>query len=682
MRSLILIVLILLFAINVYCIEDPPLITCIEVHEAGDVTIYWQSLDLSALQFEIFYSTDKINWNFAYSAEALLNTSLSYNHAGANANLQIYYYYITAIYPSGNIKKSDEFSTIFLGVIPKPLEGIAELAWVHEPLSVSSSDYYRIYESIYKFGEPPVWIFVDSTSHESFLDTIGNGLCLDSINYKIEVGNSYGCLTVSNIAGDWFSEKIKPDIPILDSVSINTEGNIILGWEPVDSPDISNIVVYRKVGTTWPPNTEVTIPYTTFYEDTIQDPCLNKNIIYAIASLDSCDNISPKTEDSQQRPIFLYDIEYEICTETNSIQWESYINATPPLDKYQIWVAKNNGPQVLLDEVDPTELIYYHTNVESTTHYSYFIRAKFGDFSSTSCVKSITTGSYTKPNSIYLANADVQTDNTIDLSIDLDLIPWACTWEILRSDANGTIQSLVSTINRSEVTTSPYIFEDMLADGSTGYYTYSVNVFDSCGAEVLQSNTLKTIYLRGGDQPSTNENHLFWNSFQGWDEPVSKYYIFRIAGNEVSPLPIDSVDATYNEYIDDISLVNTSQSQFTYWVQAKEQQLVNNGLMEKSNSNRITFFRETELYMPNAFRPRGINNIFKPVTTGFGGSNYLFQIYNRWGQLIFETTDPQIGWDGTYDGNKSPQGTYIYRLVYQSVFGSPKSQNGTVTLID
>ncbi len=679
MKNILTILLLISIVQNAFSIEDPPLITCLEVHEGGDVTIYWELLDPSATDFQIFYSLDNVNWTWAYSAEAL-NTSLSYNHSSANANIQIYYYKVVAIYPSGSSRESIS-STIFFGVIPNLIEGIAELGWANLPFNSTSSSYYTIYQSKYIVGEPPSWILIDSTTHVSYLDTIANGLCFDSLNYKIEVSNSYGCRSVSNIAGVNIGEKIKPDKPVLDSVSINAEGNVIMGWEPISSPDISNMVISRKVGIAWPPTAEVIIPYATYYEDTIQNPCTDMNIIYAIASVDSCGNLSPKTEDTEQRPIFLHNIDYDLCSSTNSIVWESYINATPPLDSYQIWASTNNGTPIKIDEVSPTQTYYDHINVDNVTEYSYFVRAKFGSFSSTSCTKSITTGSYVVPTSIYLANANVQFDNSIDLTIDVDLLPQKCTWEVFRSDAGGGTQSLLTSLNRNEITASPYIYEDNLADGSTGYYTYSIDVFDSCGAQVLKSNTLKTIFLQGS-QTTENKINLQWNSFEGWDENVGKYYIYRFSDDIIPTKPIDSTDGVTNEYTDDISSVATSMSKFTYWVQAVEAYQNSYNYMEKSNSNAITFFRDTELYMPNAFRPGGTNNIFKPVTTGFGGSKYLFQIYNRWGQLIFESTAPQKGWDGYYKGERAPQGTYIYRLVYESVFGSPKSQKGTVTLIE
>lgn len=71
------------------------------------------------------------------------------------------------------------------------------------------------------------------------------------------------------------------------------------------------------------------------------------------------------------------------------------------------------------------------------------------------------------------------------------------------------------------------------------------------------------------------------------------------------------------------------------------------------------------IYVPNAFTPDGneYNEVFIPVLSGnINADNYLFEIYNRWGELIFETNDISDGWDGTYRGLMSPDGTYIWKV--------------------
>src|SRR5690606_15012804 len=59
------------------------------------------------------------------------------------------------------------------------------------------------------------------------------------------------------------------------------------------------------------------------------------------------------------------------------------------------------------------------------------------------------------------------------------------------------------------------------------------------------------------------------------------------------------------------------------------------------------------VYVPNAFTPdgNGFNNSFKPVMQNVKPDDYQFLIFNRWGELIYETNDLNAEWDGSYNGN-------------------------------
>lgn len=73
-------------------------------------------------------------------------------------------------------------------------------------------------------------------------------------------------------------------------------------------------------------------------------------------------------------------------------------------------------------------------------------------------------------------------------------------------------------------------------------------------------------------------------------------------------------------------------------------------------------------YIPNSFTPDGdqFNQTFLPIfTSGIDPYNYQLLIYNRWGEIIFESLNPEIGWDGTYgsEGNPAQNGTYTFLIT-------------------
>jgi gliding motility-associated-like protein len=71
-------------------------------------------------------------------------------------------------------------------------------------------------------------------------------------------------------------------------------------------------------------------------------------------------------------------------------------------------------------------------------------------------------------------------------------------------------------------------------------------------------------------------------------------------------------------------------------------------------------------FIPNAFTPDGdeYNNVFLPVfNNSFDKQSYTMLIFNRWGEILFESRDLAVGWDGTYMGETCKEGQYAYKIV-------------------
>ena len=78
----------------------------------------------------------------------------------------------------------------------------------------------------------------------------------------------------------------------------------------------------------------------------------------------------------------------------------------------------------------------------------------------------------------------------------------------------------------------------------------------------------------------------------------------------------------------------------------------------------IQVFKEFYIYIPNAFIPDGdrFNEVFSGSFIGVKEIN--IEIYNRWGQEVFSSTDINFEWDGTYKGRRVQNGTYVWKLTY------------------
>ena len=88
------------------------------------------------------------------------------------------------------------------------------------------------------------------------------------------------------------------------------------------------------------------------------------------------------------------------------------------------------------------------------------------------------------------------------------------------------------------------------------------------------------------------------------------------------------------------------------------------------------------VFIPNTFSPNGdgANDIFYPRGNGVY-SIKMFRIFNRWGEVVFETTDLNKGWDGTFNGKPQPMGVYVYVIEAFTSTNDRFFKQGNVTLI-
>ncbi len=93
-----------------------------------------------------------------------------------------------------------------------------------------------------------------------------------------------------------------------------------------------------------------------------------------------------------------------------------------------------------------------------------------------------------------------------------------------------------------------------------------------------------------------------------------------------------------------------------------------------------------EIYVPNAFTPDGDgkNDVFMPVLYAYDNAQYEFYVFDRWGQIIFESFSPNYGWDGTYKGQQATEKTdvFVWKVVIRpNNSGDTKEYVGHVTLL-
>lgn len=99
----------------------------------------------------------------------------------------------------------------------------------------------------------------------------------------------------------------------------------------------------------------------------------------------------------------------------------------------------------------------------------------------------------------------------------------------------------------------------------------------------------------------------------------------------------------------------------------------------------ITIDPEFHLYIPNVFTPdgNGLNDVFQPKGIGIDETDYKMLIFDRWGELIFQSNEFRKGWDGTVKGHskKATQDVYVYKIYVKDLKGNRHEFVGHVTCL-
>jgi hypothetical protein len=104
------------------------------------------------------------------------------------------------------------------------------------------------------------------------------------------------------------------------------------------------------------------------------------------------------------------------------------------------------------------------------------------------------------------------------------------------------------------------------------------------------------------------------------------------------------------------------------------------GCFDMDTINIKVFQTAPDIFVPNAFIPGGRNNELKPVAVGMTALDY-FRVFNRWGQVVFQTSQLNKGWDGRVNGTIQGQGTYVWMISGTDYTGKKVVRKGTAILI-
>lgn len=351
-------------------------------------------------------------------------------------------------------------------------------------------------------------------------------------------------------------------------------------------------------------------------------------------------------------------LDVKAANKQNQVSWQPYVGSGTPFRSYQL--TRNGTTTGGPFSSRTTGTSYTDTKVECGTPYCYAVQANVGP-----------TTIVSKQTCVTAINTDVPGDfSTIFVSVDNNqprltaLLPTtgttaSYTLVLSRSVGGGAFQPIGSVANKNSYT-------DNSADPSTGSYCYQLTYQNKCGLTSAPSKPVCTVFL---ESKSTG---IDWTTASPFAPGGVATYLVEV---------VDSLNGTKREipvsgnthYEPDPNDPNL-QSQ-TYRIIA-----VSGGGVT-SYSNYYRFRRDPRILVPDAFTPNsdGINDEF--VVRGAYVDTFRMTIYSRWGEVVYSTTDPKQGWDGTIGGQPAIAGQYMYRIEIQDLTGQKTVRTGAVLLL-
>jgi len=229
-------------------------------------------------------------------------------------------------------------------------------------------------------------------------------------------------------------------------------------------------------------------------------------------------------------------------------------------------------------------------------------------------------------------------------------------------DENKTFQSIAVKDFEPQ---SKVDFTDNSGKAGEASYFYRIDAFDECGAFMSSSNVVKSIFVNADKNQKNSFNEVFWNAYSGFDADVASYHLYRApVGVSIEEIYSGTADASFT---DELEGVEHLSGEICYYVEAQENEGNQYGATGVSRSNLFCLDFAPKVYLPNAFSPDGdgINDVFLPYANYVDQVDYKLIVYNRIGNLIFESSDPAEGWSGIDE----EVGVYVYILELTNAFG-------------
>ena len=469
-----------------------------------------------------------------------------------------------------------------------------------------------------------------------------------------------------------------PDIPVLDSVTVNQSTlKINIGWQFSNATDVKGYIIYKK-NAFWLALDTVNST-TSFYEDIVSNPYTSIES-YRIAAFDSSYNISPMT--NPHTSIYANTTEKTLdCKIFIEINWSDY-EGWDNLSIYNVLRKTNNGIVTKIGET--TDSYYNDFAILNNTSYCYYIQAVSTDNKTSQSNKTCFFTELSSNNKFI--NADyvtVKSYDYVEISFTIDTLFTTGDYYMLYRSTNNIVDfTELDTIKSIEG--NKIISYDNININKDKCY-YKLELYNACDLLLKTSKLAENIIL-DVKQDANLIHKLTWTPYQNWLGEVKEYNIYRFLDDQEPVLIGTSMDETYIDNAESF-LTERVEGNFCYFIEAIEGISPYEPVLDsirKSRSNISCATQSPIVFIPTAFMPydaHEINRIFKPIISFASPKDYRLIIYDRWGQLVWQTNNSQEGWDGKTTQGSILGGTFAYVLSFTSAENEFITYKGNITVI-
>lgn len=251
-------------------------------------------------------------------------------------------------------------------------------------------------------------------------------------------------------------------------------------------------------------------------------------------------------------------------------------------------------------------------------------------------------------------------------------------WSGGRQLSNPEFRAIFSTDGTSFSTGAQFsgdVTEQLISNSQflRNSYFYTLQYSDECDNLSPPGPLTRPVFLKAVER-GPNQFDLQWNQYLPLTDGVRQYFVELWDADMNNLATMEVWDPSF------FNLRLTSDYSQVAWVTVRAEGFgADAGFVSRSNRRPLAF--HSDLYLPTAFTPDGdgLNDEFGVL--GPEVTEFSFRIYNRWGQLVFATNEQARGWNGVFNGQRSPQGTYLYFIEGKDAGGRLIKKNGNFVLL-